>query len=452
MWSLGVLRYSHGVDLLFEGVASETILTLKGGMFKNSRSLANICWCYAVLDKWPSSLTQPLLSYLKCNIKTINDRYLSIVTWSLQRANVQCEKWLLEPVSHIALSATDPHVLSLTSWTLGKARYYDESFYSQLSDQLLNKPRHKWYSPRLTAEVLWCLARVRYYHPQLMEHLANMILSDINSLSAQNLSNTAYSYGFLNHTNYELLDAIVGRIVDLSHSSDVDILAIMNITWSCLVADVYPRQLIDLCFDKFEKLQRNGDATSFIQMLQLHLASVVEKPHLSLPRIGDKKSELMSKSLDIKFFTDTPFHTRVVSSLNKLFNSSNCCVTEAYSTSSYIIDIEVLLDENDKPIPPINGRIGWSKESLKELCGLSYPFHPDQLASLHNAMSGGEYNLSSDWSIHHSSDVIKRKLCIECDGPVHFAINNNHQLSRTTLKQRQLNALGWEVIQVCCIL
>ena len=56
-------------------------------------------------------------------------------------------------------------------------------------------------------------------------------------------------------------------------------------------------------------------------------------------------------------------------------------------------------------------------------------------------------NLASDWDEAGASRA-SRRVAVEADGPVHFAVSCEHALGCTTLKHRQLWALGWEVVSV----
>ena len=248
MWSLGTLRYSKGTEVLFDKVTKEMVLLLKGDLFIPHRSLANICWGFAVLEKWPSHFTPHIQAYLKhIDIRSFNNRYLTVIAWSLERADISCEPWLLDHISKIALKSLNSYILSLACWTFGRAKYYDETFCSELARILLTKNKKEWYDPRVLAEILWYLARIQYYNSDLMDHLASIALPDVKNMNAQKLTNIAYSYGFLNHCNHKLLNAVVDRTVLLAKSQlSENIVALLNVARFCLVSDVYFEQLIRL--------------------------------------------------------------------------------------------------------------------------------------------------------------------------------------------------------------
>ena len=247
MWSLGTLQYSSKrTKVLIDAIINKTVLLLRRNFFEDDRSLVNICWCLATLKKWPPHLSPYVQAYIKDNIDSFKDIYLITLVWSLQQAGVPCEQWLLKTVSKITLKYFHhSKILTLTSSTLGKANYYDETFYSELAHLLLTEEKGKWYSPYVVTEVLWCLSQVRYYDNNLMNHLANVVLPDIKTMFSHHLGTIAHAYASLNCSNLELLDAIVNRIISLS-KNQLNVHAVMKIAWLCLVSNVYPEKFVRL--------------------------------------------------------------------------------------------------------------------------------------------------------------------------------------------------------------
>lgn len=249
MWSLGILNYTESIRLV-EKIGDITVRRLTGEGFRNHRALANICWTLALMEKWPEGLTNLLTTYLLSNRKWIKERPFAILTWAIQRVDPPCEKSLIEKGSEIVLRRdTDPHIVSLLMWTLGKSQFYNESFYDRLSELVITGNVRNWYNPRLLSHLLWCLGRVRYYNPLLMDRLAEMVLPQIEFMEAQDLSNAVHCYGFFNHKSPAIMEAAVKRILELSRRH-FNCQSIMNISWSCLVMEMYPQKLMELCFSR----------------------------------------------------------------------------------------------------------------------------------------------------------------------------------------------------------
>ena len=183
-------------------------------------------------------------------------------------------------------------------------------------------------------------------------------------------------------------------------------------------------------------------------MMQFRIATSSEHPNVSLPHLWKQQKLLLPAIIGIKIEDnkETTFHNNVASTIKALFDVDNdAFISEACTTSSYIVDFEILLDSNHNIVYPPKERQNWTLRGIEELCQQeSVDF--STLQSLYSSHSNGQYNLASDWYPLPSN--VKRRICIEADGPFHFAANNNHILGMTALKHKQLKALGWEVIQV----
>ena len=159
----------------------------------------------------------------------------------------------------------------------------------------------------------------------------------------------------------------------------------------------------------------------------------------------------------------------VVNALLQIVGNSSYFSIEALTTSLYSIDIEMILDASNNPIPIPEHWQSWTslhslltspllKEHnselyflLKDLCKERTQLNGDQ-CTLNCAESSGQFlNLASDWSELVGGPVshtVASKVAIEVDGPWHYASNCSHILGKTLLKQRVLKCLGWRIISV----
>ena len=144
--------------------------------------------------------------------------------------------------------------------------------------------------------------------------------------------------------------------------------------------------------------------------------------------------------------------------------------SESISLCGYMLDCEVLLGRNRGPIkiPPQwrNRTISdilkmfdiWNSDTTKE----SSPEILSQIKKIDNKISSYStkndtalVNLASDWGkyIMPATPKVARKMVFELNGPRHYAVNApKHIIGKDIVKQRQLEALGWDVIQVCSII
>lgn len=149
--------------------------------------------------------------------------------------------------------------------------------------------------------------------------------------------------------------------------------------------------------------------------------------------------------------------------------------TEAISLSGYIMDFEILLDSNNRPVRiPRRWKKQW-KESVSNSINPSrvrvkktWTKMPSLIEKLEGAETKTEFeatkeavldskfdlrmriNLASDWGSKFEAVPrrVTRRVAIEVDGIIHFAANCDHVMGRTVIKHKQLRALGWEVLQV----
>ena len=154
---------------------------------------------------------------------------------------------------------------------------------------------------------------------------------------------------------------------------------------------------------------------------------------------------------------------------------------EVISLCGYTMDFELLLNDEDQPIPIPNEwklrhkgtvlksigqhleRYSIKKtnpqsliESMRSSESRDNHMDNDVGYSLHLSSEGPEQliNLASDWGrkVATPRENVLRRIAIEVDGYPHFARNCDHVMGPTVLKHRQLKALGWEVVQVSGLL
>ena len=149
--------------------------------------------------------------------------------------------------------------------------------------------------------------------------------------------------------------------------------------------------------------------------------------------------------------------------------------TEAISLSGYIVDFEILLDSNNRPVRiPRRWKRQWKESVISSIYSNRVRIRKkaSQVSSLIEKLEGAEtstecvtlndavldskfdlrmrINLASDWGSKFEAIPrrVTRRIAIEVDGIIHFAANCDHEMGRTVIKHRQLRALGWEVLQV----
>ena len=163
--------------------------------------------------------------------------------------------------------------------------------------------------------------------------------------------------------------------------------------------------------------------------------------------------------------TPTQFHKSIINALLHITGSNQYLNVEALTTTLYLIDIELILNDRNCLIEIPKQWLSWKdvrsivkspqiKENDPELySALNEACHHIQTSSTpetntHRVSQG--INLASDWTerVGGHVDCTARRIAIEADGPWHYAANCSHRLGKTLLKHRTLRAFGWDVISV----
>ena len=200
-----------------------------------------------------------------------------------------------------------------------------------------------------------------------------------------------------------------------------------------------------------------------------------------MPPVGDVSDDMMKLALKHRLsqYKQTsrysPFSQNVARALKVALGGTYFYNTEALSLSGYNLDFEILFDDQHRPIAipfqwkyrkydillnsiGFGGRRGKRKLTTEVLESLKEAERNAHTATLPSSRIH-EFNidprqtpvhLASDWGLKFSvpDAPVAKKVAVEVDGPVHFASNCNHVMGSTILKQRQLKALGWEVVSV----
>ena len=262
-WSLVNLKVTDNHRSLMKLVLNQASHRLEQGLLKDSRALANICWSLSTSKTWPDSFTSLVNQFLKAEGDKMSSHTLSLFLHSLSKAGaLKSERWLFDTVSNSVSSfkSIDSQSLILILWSIGNAKKYDRKFFESLTEEILSENLVGKYNPRVLATLLWCCAKVQYYNRDLLDHLSEQIPNFVDQMTLQDLSMVGYSFGYLNYPCPGLIRTIVNRV--MTHHAwkpNVPFQALLNLSWACLINEVYPRDLLDLCLsEKIIKCKLSG--------------------------------------------------------------------------------------------------------------------------------------------------------------------------------------------------
>ena len=236
-----------------------------------------------------------------------------------------------------------------------------------------------------------------------------------------------------------------------------------------------------------------------ILLIKLLVALSIEKPDMDYAEVKNKPVDSRPRCYPFSFKTlDNKYVQRAFTSALGLYKTqsnstfgSNFCrslkmvtgnyyfISEPILFSGHMVDFEVLLGIDGKPIEvphfrrhrPLNDAlsvIGYvdsndskiinEKPTLSSLLNSSKESEEGKKVDIKIPLSRKPsllLNLASDWEEYLRSTVpsVARRIVFELNGPPHYAVNApEHCLGKDVVKKRQLEARGWEVIQVSAII
>ena len=177
------------------------------------------------------------------------------------------------------------------------------------------------------------------------------------------------------------------------------------------------------------------------------------------------------------------FGLKVHTAINTTLGGNQYSQFDALSLGGYVLDFEVLLDRDNRPVPiPERWRLRSSQSLAASIGGPTLRWRgarsqlsPDLIGDMRRTEEGksdqervfgashfptpehghnvGTTSLASDWGSKFAKipAQVARKLAIEVNGNSHYALNCDHPLGPTVLKTRHLQYLGWEVLNVSCL-
>ena len=189
-----------------------------------------------------------LQSYVSTRLSEFKPQDLSLLLLAVSKQRVGKDFLLRtgEAVSKNIALMTDSDLIRIC-WAYGKALVYHSAFFEALQERITTVDE-AFLSPRLLATAAWACSRVRFYSPRLMDHIAAVSLATLGKFNCSLiLGMLAYAFGSLNHPHKELLSAVSEQV-----SSDQNLFsnsrACHNIAWACMVAELYPKKLLERIF------------------------------------------------------------------------------------------------------------------------------------------------------------------------------------------------------------
>ena len=255
--------------------------------------LSQLAWALTCVNHFPPPVSEKLTTELRKN-QLPNCSYKALTSWmwcSGMAMSTVPNDFVTELVDEIIKRPFYDQLCAMTAWSLGKRKQFHKPFYDTMSDMIVAGKSGEW-SPRLTTTFLWYLVSTYFYDRDTMDRLADSVIPALDSFSEHDLALLVRSYGTLSHPSPQLMEEAAGALTTKvlvgrrsSGGRRNTSQPILTTVWSCLVGDVYPRDLIRHVME-VESLERES---SFVSSM----IKVCTYVHAQLCYIQTKISQLL---------------------------------------------------------------------------------------------------------------------------------------------------------------
>lgn len=282
-------------------------------------------------------------------------------------------------------------------------------------------------------ELCHFLAKISLFSPPLMEHIANVVVKDIDKIPYSAIHATLMPFSFLNYDSdkaKEMYDACIQHFTP--HIGSFDPHQLVFLGHSLAVADCFPEELIKEIFSidflgKLDsQLQILPDAFNLrirLRLMMLNRAVCLECPEYQVPWFHDSYCQLLQKK------GNGPVNTvqrQIHKMLGEILGGINFVKMAVVTPYFYTVDFECTLDKELKPVPyytelgsvqgPDRGQLQWGAES--------HSLVRDELPP------GAQ------------------KVAVDFLDSKAFCNNSRHMKGQTLMRKRHLEILGYCVVQI----
>ena len=252
-WS--VARLKVGDASLMAVLAKKTMDCNWSAM--NHQLLSSLMWAFVSLRHLPEPLSAMFLEHIPEHLPKCTTPSLTSWVWCAGMETTAIPNSFVERlIGEVMKRPFSMWQCCTVAWTLGRRQQQDIQFYDAMFQRIMGKEASRW-TPRLVSTMSWSLAASYLYHPDVMDRLAADATPRLGLFSNHDLANLVYAYGHLNHPCKELLEAVQALYIERVRGSGTAIaedytlgLTGMNTVWSCMVANTYPRHLVELFMDR----------------------------------------------------------------------------------------------------------------------------------------------------------------------------------------------------------
>uniref|UniRef100_A0A8C3W044 FAST kinase domains 3 n=1 Tax=Catagonus wagneri TaxID=51154 RepID=A0A8C3W044_9CETA len=305
------------------------------------------------------------------------------------------------------------HVPHFTDEELGKVLgafiYFghNDRFFTEALEQHVTS-LYLTLTPEVVSKVMEYCSRKLILSKPILDAVAEMFVCQSEKLSPGQISEFIEPFGKLNYLPPNA-SAVFRKLENIlfTRFSCFPPKALLKLLHSCSLIECHPVNFMAKIFSPYFLQQLQGeesslDRLSLAHLTQLFLTAVLECPSYKGPKLLPKyrAKSFLTPCSSLETPVDFQLYKSVVIGLIDLLGARLYLASKVLTPYCYTIDVEIKLDED----------------------GFVLPFTADE--DVHTRIA----------------------LCI--DGPRRFCLNSRHLLGKEATKQRHLNLLGYQVVQI----
>lgn len=277
------------------------------------------------------------------------------------------------------------------------------------------------------------LTRINHLCPPLMEHIANVVVKDVNKIHYSATYATLLPFSVLNYDSVkaeEMYDACIQHFTPNISLFDPHLLVLLG--YSLALADCFPEELVKEIFSidflgKLDsQLEMFPDALNMrvrLRLMELNRAVCLECPEYQVPWFHERFCQRLQKKGNGAV---SAVQQQIHKMLSEILGGINCVRIAVVTPYFYTVDFECILDKEMKPLPyteqsslqiPDRGLLQWGAESQNSLISDELPAGAQRIAV----------------------DFLDSKS---------FCKNSRHMKGEALMRKRHLEILGYCVVQI----
>ncbi|KAH9252267.1 hypothetical protein BASA81_009869 [Batrachochytrium salamandrivorans] len=223
-------------------------------------SIVNTVWAYAKLGKGDEHLFQHFSEEIQHSIQPFKPNELATICWSFATCKIMdlnLFQHLLKAITHQSIQEFSPKDVCNIVWSFAVLNVLDVDLLNKL---VLGQDLTKFTSIDLST-LAWSFATLRIQNIELFNQIAQLAMTQSQTLSSQVISNLLWAFATVKHPQSELMFNALGREICNRHStlpsSEFNDQALSNIVWAFAETQNTNPQVFKIISNEVVSSQRN---------------------------------------------------------------------------------------------------------------------------------------------------------------------------------------------------